>query len=179
MAALVEVRVETASSFPALQHSPTESSSSAHSSSESDSYVVAIVCAILAGLVVVAGLLVLLLWRLRKRPEERRLPHPHQSDRQLEKSNNLQNEENLLRMQQQRRSLVMMKTLNVSELPSLSPVSGQKKLIEDSPPPSPESFYQTTSPCSIESSPIYKAPSVMDVRNNIHLATKAGRIIEK
>jgi len=168
MAALVEV-----------QHSPTESSSSAHSSSESDSYVVAIVCAILAGLVVVACLLVLLLWRLRKRPEERRLPHPHQSDRQLEKSNNLQNEENLLRMQQQRRSLVMMKTLNVSELPSLSPVSGQKKLIEDSPPPSPESFYQTTSPCSIESSPIYKAPSVMDVRNNIHLATKAGRIIEK
>lgn len=191
IAALVEVRVETASSpLPVGLPDDVRASSASSHSSESDSYVVAIVCAILAGLIVVAGLLVLLLWRLRKRPQDSIHGHPahlhaHQPDRMLvEKSNNLQNEENL-RLQQQRRSLVMMKTLNVAELPVLSSESSKSKLLDvpatPSPPPPPQSdcFISSCSSNSIESSPIYKAPTAMDLRNNIHLAAKAGHLIEK
>jgi hypothetical protein len=143
---------------------------------------VAIVCAILAGLVVVAGLLLLLLWRLRKRPA---LHSPSLSvnssmDRTVEKSNNLQNEENL-RLQQRR-----MKTLNVAELVD-HPAKGSslglsKKLskVDDVVVPHDDSSSDEYGRRdTIESSPIYKAPISVDVRNNIHMAARAGQMMDK
>lgn len=180
MAALVDVRVETASLEEDLfTLSSSSGSSSTSHSLESDSYVVAIVCAILAGLVIVAGLLVLLLWRLRKRPDQ--VLNRSQSSstalspdgQAMEKAmNNLQNEENL-RIQQHRRSMVVMKTLNVSDLPDHHHLPGgcnKNKILalDSSTCPAPSSVMPDTS------SFIYKAPSSMDVRNNIHLAAKAG-----
>ena len=186
MAALVDVRVETASSLAedGLLLSSTTSSAGSHSA-ESDSYVVAIVCAILAGLVIVAGLLVLLLWRLRKRPDQVIGPSNSNSASSAdgfvsEKAlNNLQNEENLRLQQQRRRSAVVMKTLNVSELPDNHggglPSAKNKILALESSVGPPVSAVLPDS-----SSFIYKAPSVIDLRNNMsHLqAAKAG-LLEK
>lgn len=187
LASVVDVKIETAyptdeidltsssSSSSAQNHPSTSSSSDANSN-----YVVAIVCAILAGLVVVAGLLLLLLWRLRKRPCQMsgQSSGAMALDRSVEKSNNLQNEENL-RLQQRR-----MKTLNVAELvdPKMSAVmmTATKKLTKDdvSSDDLPVEF-STSRKDPIESSPIYKAPISVDVRNNIHLAARAGQMMDK
>lgn len=170
MAAVVDVKVETSYSTDDSEsstlstHNPTSDTNS--------NYVVAIVCAILAGLVIVAGLLLLLLWRLRKRPV-----HSQSSvsslDRSLEKSNNLQNEENL-RLQQRR-----MKTLNVAELVDPKCSVSPKKLKADGAPDECLEDYSVNRRDPIESSPIYKAPISVDVRNNIHLAARAGQIMDK
>ena len=172
MAALIEVKVETAVSSDDAQLT---SSSSSHNGLDSESnYVVAIICAILAGLIIVAGLLVLLLWRLRKRNptlNSNMSSSITSSSGALEKSNNLQNEENL-RLQHRR-----MKTLNVSELDASAHQTSKKKLKSDD--TSEESSEESYSNVIIESSPIYKTPISVDVRNNIHLAAKAGQMIEK
>lgn len=170
LAAVVEVKVETP--YPSEELDMTSSAQN-HSSDSSSNYVVAIVCAILAGLVVVAGLLLLLLWRLRKRP-----CHPPATvsalDRAVEKSNNLQNEENL-RLQQRR-----MKTLNVAELVDPKGSVTPKKLKEEVvAADAPDESYSVNRRDTIESSPIYKAPMSVDVRNNIHLAARAGQIMDK
>lgn len=172
LAAVVDVKVETP--YPS-EEMDLSSSASNHSSDSGSNYVVVIVCAILAGLVVVAGLLLLLLWRLRKRP-----CHPPATvsslDRAIEKSNNLQNEENL-RLQQRR-----MKALNVAELVDPKGLVTPKKLKEDvvTDSHSPdESYPPVNRRDAIESSPIYKAPISVDVRNNIHLAARAGQIMDK
>lgn len=181
MGAVVDVKVETPYA-DAMESSDTSSQNHSSSDSSGSNYVVAIVCAILAGLVVVAGLLLLLLWRLRKRPAHSPSPSLNSSmDRTIEKSNNLQNEENL-RLQQRR-----MKTLNVAELvdhPTKGSGSLSKKLAkvdevvvlhEDS----SSDEYLAGQRDVIESSPIYKAPINVDVRNNIHLAARAGQMMDK
>lgn len=171
MAALIEVKVETA--VPSDDAELTSSSSHNGLDSESN-YVVAIICAILAGLIIVAGLLVLLLWRLRKRNptlNSNLSSSITSSSGALEKSNNLQNEENL-RLQHRR-----MKTLNVSELDASAHHASMKKLKSDD--TSEESSEESYSNAIIESSPIYKTPISVDVRNNIHLAAKAGQMIDK
>ncbi|XP_059353369.1 protein jagged-1-like isoform X1 [Daphnia carinata] len=185
MGAVVDVKVETPYA-DVMESSDTSSQNHPSSDSSGSNYVVAIVCAILAGLVVVAGLLLLLLWRLRKRPAHSPSHSVNSSmDRSIEKSNNLQNEENL-RLQQRR-----MKTLNVAELVD-HPAKGSgvalskklSKVVEDVAVVSQEdSSSDDYSPVgrrdAIESSPIYKAPISVDVRNNIHLAARAGQIMDK
>ncbi len=167
MGAVVDVQVETPNYTEDKEQSP-----QTHSLDSNSNYVVAIVCAILAGLVVVAGLLLLLLWRLRKRPSH--TPSTNSSlDRSLEKSNNLQNEENL-RLQQRR-----MKTLNVAELVDPKSSVTAKKLKDDVVTEESSDDYSVGRRDAIESSPIYKAPISVDVRNNIHLAARAGQIMDK
>lgn len=169
MAALIEVKVETA--VPSDDADLTSSSSPNGLESESN-YMVVIICAILAGLIIVAGLLVLLLWRLRKRNPTPTNSSITSSSGALEKSNNLQNEENL-RLQQRR-----MKTLNVSELDVVGHQASMKKLKSDD-TSEESSSEESYSNAIIESSPIYKAPISVDVRNNIHLAARAGQMIDK
>ncbi|KAI9551524.1 serrate [Daphnia sinensis] len=187
MGAVVDVKVETP--YPdAMESSDTSSQNHPSADSSGSNYVVAIVCAILAGLVVVAGLLLLLLWRLRKRPAHHSPSHSVNSsmDRSIEKSNNLQNEENL-RLQQRR-----MKTLNVAELadhPAKGSVPLSKKLakvVEDvvvvasqDQDSSSDEYAGSGQRDVMESNPIYKAPISVDVRNNIHLAARAGQMMDK
>jgi hypothetical protein len=183
MGAVVDVKVETpyADEMELVLDSSAQNHPSTDSSSSSSHYVVAIVCAILAGLVVVAGLLLLLLWRLRKRPvlHSPSLSVNSSMDRTVEKSNNLQNEENL-RLQQRR-----LKTLNVAELvdhPSKGDLGLSKKLskVDDVVVPHDDSSSDEYGRRdTIESSPIYKAPISVDVRNNIHMAARAGQIMDK
>lgn len=171
LAAVVDVKVETP--YPADEMDLTSSAQN-HPSDANSSYVVAIVCAILAGLVIVAGLLLLLLWRLRKRPCQPSGQSSISLDRSVEKSNNLQNEENL-RLQQRR-----MKTLNVAELVDPKMSVTPKKLKEEMSvcDESPVEF-SVNRRDPIESSPIYKVPISVDVRNNIHLAARAGQMMDK
>ena len=185
MGAVVDVKVETpfADEMELVLDSSVAQNhpSSSDSSVSSSNYVVAIVCAILAGLVVVAGLLLLLLWRLRKRPvvHSPSISINSSMDRTVEKSNNLQNEENL-RLQQRR-----MKTLNVAELvdhPTKGDLGLTKKLtkVDDvvvSHDDSSSDEYGRRD--TIESSPIYTAPISVDVRNNIHMAARAGQMMDK
>lgn len=159
--AIVNVKVET----PDEVAEPLEGASSS-------GFVASVVCAVIAGLAVVVGLLVLFVWRLRKRPRQAPAPASH-DHRSIEKSNNLQNEENL-RLQQRR-----MKTLNVSELMDAKKMAGD----DERPPvmvmPPPTLPMTGRCPDAIESSPIYKAPISVDVRNNIHLAARAGQMVDK
>ena len=165
--ALVEVKVETALLGEELM------------SNHGSGYVVAIVCAILAGVLTVIALLLLLLWRLKKRWAIIRDSVRCGGDSVLEKSNNLQNEENL------RRQLSQMKTLNVVELARCdqmhrSDCAFRSKVAEKEETDvqdhtskatacaiyRPEESYSAENCDSIESSPMYKA-SCVDVRNNI------------
>ena len=152
-------------------------------------YVVAVICAIAAGLLILAAVVLLFMWFIKKhgfRPDGTGLNGRRcvSDTAVLEKSNNLQNEENL------RRQLSQMKTLNVMELtrcsdhhPSMQVHPGDGcsgKLSEpqemcDSASDSsssgllrrPEECSYASGECSkaLESNPIYKAP--MDVRNNM------------
>lgn len=154
MAAIVSVKVET----PDESAEPLEGANGA-------GYVASVVCAVIAALAAVVGLLVLLVWRLRKRREQAPAAH----ERSIEKSNNLQNEENL-RLQQRR-----MKTLNVGEL--MESGNAGKKIADDD--DRPTDYSMSRCPDAIESSPIYKVPISVDVRNNIHLAARAGQMVDK
>lgn len=158
MTAIVGVRVET----PDETAEPLEGASNA-------GYVASVVCAAIAALAVIVGLLVLVVRRMRKRPEQAPAMVAH--ERSIEKSNNLQNEENL-RLQQRR-----MKTLNVSELMESS--NAGKKITDDDERPVTVDYSMSRCPDAIESSPIYKAPISVDVRNNIHLAARAGQMVDK
>lgn len=172
-AALLEVGVETALLGEQL---PSTSTGRA-------GYVVAVICAIGAGLLILAAGALLFVWCVRKRGG-----HHHgrrclaDSVAVVEKSNNLQNEENL------RRQLSQMKTLNAMELTrcSADPAIQRSKLgqppeCDDGCQP-PECLYSSgsgtcdsgTAECALESNPIYKAPSV-DVRNNIVAANAAAK----
>ena len=176
-AALMEVDVETALVGGQELTSPANSG-----------HIVTVVCAILIGLMTVVALLLFLLWRVRKRPSTNgRVEAGRCVPEMVEKSNNLQNEENL------RRQISQMKTLNVMELKRVdelhkklhdqeleeSTKASSSRRVEESFPHSSSSGSGSSSsssssissgidPCMdlIESNPIYKAPCV-DVRNTI------------
>ena len=181
-ATLVEVKVETALLGQQL------------TSSASTGYVVAIVLAILAGLVIVAALLLLLLWRLRKRRSaDGRVELGRCLPETVEKSNNLQNEENLHRQISQMSQMSQMKTLNVMELKRADALhkkfhdDADREELEDltkassSRPRSTDEAFVASSggvvgDCGdlIESNPIYKAPCV-DVRNTVVASNVASK----
>lgn len=166
-AALMEVNVETALIGGQELTLPANSG-----------YIVTIVCAILMGVMTVIALLLFLLWRVRKRRSgSGRVEAGRCVPEMVEKSNNLQNEENL------RRQISQMKTLNVmelkradelhkkfhdQELEESTKASSSRRVEESFTLGSSSTSSTSVDSCidSIESNPIYKAPCV-DVRNTI------------
>ena len=72
-----------------------------------------------------------------------------------------------------------MKTLNVAELVDSSKNLTAKKLKDDVVSEESSDDYSAGRRDAIESSPIYKTPISVDVRNNIHLAARAGQMMDK